>query len=147
VISVIEFIPASSVTLGSGTFADLVDGSANRVESTFVVSNAVKCAFAFTGQFTGHVSGAWQLALRLVVDQGGFGGFTAQTLAPTLDDRVWSLLETVNGSHSTVSITTHTVNLAAGTHQLTVQYRLTLGSSATFNTDDFFMANAIVIGA
>jgi hypothetical protein len=137
--SIIELIPGSPFSLTSGTFATVTGADTE----AFVVPIKGDYVFEVYAQLL-STSGGSQIAFRVIVDQGDFGGFTAQTIAPS-SDGLWSVTPVGSGVHEAGSFRTQKVSLEPGTHKVTIEYKVLSGSNSQINTDDYLVVHAMAV--
>lgn len=142
-LKIIDLVPASAIDYSSGTFADVTNGS-DDAEGTFETTVAGQYVFQLSTQLNQNGGSFTGVAFRLVIDAGGFNGFTEQTIAPD-SDTAWSILVVTAGNHETGAFTTQPVTLEVGQHQVNVQYRVLSGSGGRMNTDDYLNLTAFAV--
>lgn len=137
--------PASTQTLSSGTFADFPSSSMPEQVFSVTVAGVYDLQILLSSLSSVTTNQLSAAEYRLVVDEGDYNGFTAQTIgsnaSATSEWGVW----TSNGgaTEREFKMVSSEVRLEAGTHKAKFQYR-NLAGSPRVSTDDAFIVKGVL---
>lgn len=142
--------PATTQTISSGTFAD-IPGSALPEQFFTAPVAGVYVLSIETGVLSSGTLNQWDTAqYQLVVDAGGYGGFTEQIIGNTTVDYEWKVgvrNYTAAQQQPEYKHITAFVTLEAGYHKIKWQAKTSSGSPVVNNSINFKITGVLVSGS